>query len=471
MANENILNMEKTSEINDDVKVSLWEKVAYGGGDTACNISLGVINSLITLFYTDYAGISVGIVGMVMLISRVFDGFSDVAMGFITEKVNSKWGKARPWVLWTSVPYFISTVALFFVPADASETFQFIYIFVTYNLVTTVIYTALNLPYSVLGSLMTRNQHERALIAMFRMGMSPFGKILAVTFTMPLIKYFGNDQAAWIKVISMWSGVAFILLIICFVFCKERVKIAAKKEEKVDLKKGIKALFQNKYWIFCLALWALINVHNAVVGMTLPYYCKYILLNDGWVYSVLYTTEFLIFGLGSFGCSLLLKKITKRDMAMYGSILAVIGQALIFLNPSDFNLVWASVIIRSIGVAPMFAVIFGMLADTVEYGQWKTHTRYEGLIFSSASLGSKVGPGLMSALIGALLSFAGYISTTSGVAVQQPESAKNMIMMLYQWGPIGVWVTIGIILYFYKLDNIYDDIMIELKERESRGIL
>lgn len=89
MTNEKVLKMEKNLILeNDDVKVSLWEKIAYGGGDTACNISLGVVNSLITLFYTDYAGISVGIVGMVMLLSRVFDGFSDVAMGFITEKVN-----------------------------------------------------------------------------------------------------------------------------------------------------------------------------------------------------------------------------------------------------------------------------------------------------------------------------------------------------------------------------------------------
>lgn len=471
MVNENVLDMENRTLESDDVKVSLWEKVAYGGGDTAGNISLGVINSLITLFYTDYAGISVGIVGMVMLISRAFDGFSDVAMGFITEKVNSKWGKARPWVLWTSVPYFLSTIALFLVPAHATEMVQFLYIFVTYNLVTTVIFTALNLPYSVLGSLMTRNQHERAVIAMFRMGMSPFGKILAVTFTMPLVKYFGNDQAAWIKVISMWSAVAFILLIICFLFCKERVQISAKKEDKVDLKKGIKALFQNKYWFFCLALWALINVHNAVIGMSLPYYCKYILLDDGWVYSVLYTTEFLIFGLGSFGCTSLLKKMTKRDMAMYGAMLAVLGQALIFINPTDFHWVWATIIIRSIGVAPMFAVIFGMLADTVEYGQWKTHTRYEGLIFSSASLGSKVGPGLMSALIGALLSFAGYISSTSGSGVEQPESAKQMIMGLYEWGPIGVWIVIGVILYFYRLDGIYDDIMLDLKERDLKGVL
>jgi len=457
--------------VDDDVKVSLWEKVAYGGGDTACNISLGVVNSLLTLFYTDYAGISVGIVGMVMLLSRVFDGFSDVAMGFITEKVSSKWGKARPWVLWMALPYFLSTVALFFVPANASGTVQFIYIFVTYNLVTTVIYTALNLPYSVLGSLMTRNQHERGVIAMVRMGMSPLGKILAVTFTLPLIKYFGNDQAAWIKTISMWSAVAFVLLIICFFFCKERVKASANRKGKPDLKRGVKALFKNKYWVYCLLLWALINIHNTIVGMNLPYYCKYILGNDDWMYSVLYTTEFLVLGIGSFFCSLLLRKVSKRDMALGGAILAVVAQLAFFINPYSFNWALITTAVRSVGEAPMFAVIFGMLADTVEYGQWKTHTRYEGLIFSSSSLGSKVGPGLTSALVGGLLAFSGYISSTAGKVMTQPDSAKDMILTLFKWGPVVSWSLIAIILLYYKLDEIYPEIMVELKAREAKGEL
>lgn len=141
----------------DNVKVSVLEKIAYASGDVSCSISFAVITAVLTLFYTDYAGVSIATIGMVMLLSRFFDGASDIAMGFLTEKVKSRHGKARPWILWMSVPYLIAMIALFCVPSKSSETLKFIYIFVTYNLLTTVIFTAINLPYGALGALMTRN--------------------------------------------------------------------------------------------------------------------------------------------------------------------------------------------------------------------------------------------------------------------------------------------------------------------------
>ena len=164
--------------------LNVGTRLAYGCGDTACNIVFGMISTLLTLFYTDYAGVSVVTVGMVMLISRVFDGTSDVIMGFIVSRTNSKWGKARPWIIWMAVPYCISAIALFAVP-QTSDSLQFWYIFITYNLCTTVLYTAINVPYGTLSTMMTRSSHERDLLSIFRMSMAPLGRIIAVTFTMP----------------------------------------------------------------------------------------------------------------------------------------------------------------------------------------------------------------------------------------------------------------------------------------------
>ena len=456
----------------DNVKVSVLEKIAYASGDVSCSISFAVITAVLTLFYTDYAGVSIATIGMVMLLSRFFDGASDIAMGFLTEKVKSRHGKARPWILWMSVPYLIAMIALFCVPSKSSETLKFIYIFVTYNLLTTVIFTAINLPYGALGALMTRNQHERGIIAIFRMGIAPFGKIIAGSLTLPMVQYFGNTQKAFIITITIWSVIGFLLLLFCFFKCKERVIVDREKEEKINLKIGLKSLLKNEYWIFCLVLWALMNIHQTVIGVAMPYYTKYVLSgNPAITYSILFTLEWVILSIGAFICAALLKKYTKRDLALVGSLIAVIGHALIFLNPTDFNWVLIVTIIRSFGEAPLFAVVFGMLADSVEYGQWKTHTRYEGLIYSGASLGSKVGPGLIGGLMGALLSYAVYISTTAETVVQQPESAINMVMILYKWCPIITWVVMAIVLSFYKLDKIYPDIMKELKERESRGEL
>ena len=121
-------------------KLSFAARVSYGCGDTACNVVFGMISTLLTLFYTDYVGVAAAAVGMVMLISRVFDGFSDVVMGLLVERTNSRWGKSRPWILWMAVPYAVSAVLLFTVP-HTTGLVQFLYIFVTYNFYHSLLYS------------------------------------------------------------------------------------------------------------------------------------------------------------------------------------------------------------------------------------------------------------------------------------------------------------------------------------------
>ena len=152
-------------------KLSWLTRIAYGLGDTAQNIVWGAM-SILTFFYTDYAGIDPAMVGLVFLISRCFDGFSDVIMGFIVERTNSKWGKSRPWILWMSVPFALSIVLIYTVP-QGSSALQFAYLFVTYNFCTTVCYTALNLPYGSLSAMMTRISKERDMLSITRMTLSP----------------------------------------------------------------------------------------------------------------------------------------------------------------------------------------------------------------------------------------------------------------------------------------------------------
>ena len=156
-------------------KVSLREQICYGLGDSACNVVYGLCSTLLTFFYTDYVGVNPLTVGMVFLITRVFDGVSDLIMGFITDRTKSKWGKARPWILWMSVPYAVTFVLLFLIPANASNMVQAIYIFVTYNLVNTIVYTALNLPYSTMASLITRDGQSRASTQAIRIFCGPGG--------------------------------------------------------------------------------------------------------------------------------------------------------------------------------------------------------------------------------------------------------------------------------------------------------
>lgn len=300
---------------------------------------------------------------------------------------------------------------------------QSVYIFVTYNFCTTVCYTAINLPYGSLSVMMIRVSSERDMLSVVRMGLSPLGKIIAVTCTTLLVKLFGDDQAAWVKTMMVWAVIALILLLICFINCKETVVIAGKeKAEKVPVGKGLKLLVTNKYFWAVLLLWIFQSVSFSVSGTILPYYCKYIFKNDTWLYSVLYLAEILTMVVCIFLC------------------------------------------------APLNAVVFGMIGDVVEFGQWKTHVRQKSLIFAVGSIGTKVGAGVASAAMTVLMSFAGYISTSSGMATQ-PQSALNMIIQIYKFGSLIVAGGVLIVLLFYKLDKKYADIMKELIDREARGEL
>ena len=449
-------------------KLTWGTRVAYAGGDVACNVIFGMIGTLLTLFYTDYVGISPAVVGMVMLLSRLFDGVSDLVMGVIVENTKSRWGKSRPWILWMSVPYALSAVLLFSVPHTTGMV-QAVYIFVTYNFCTTLCYTALNLPYGSLSAMMTRASSERDMLSVVRMGLSPIGRIMAVRFTLPLVKLFGDDQSAWIKTMSIWAVVALILLVICFAKCKETVVIEAQKNaKKTPLKEGMKALVTNQYFWSVLVLWMLQSVSFGISGTILPYYCKYIFHNDTWMYSALYLTETLVLVACIFLCAPLIRKYGKRNVALVGAYIALGGQLLFFLNPTNFVWLVMSCVMRAIGLAPLNAAVFGMIGDVVEFGQWKTHIRQESLIFAGGSIGTKVGSGVASACMTGLLSMAGYISASAGT-VTQPQQALDMIVNIYKGGPLIVAVIAVITLTLYRLDGKYSSIMLELTQREACG--
>ena len=449
-----------------DVRISMKEKIAYGLGDTSCNIVVGLTTSLLTFFYTDYIGVSVGMVGLIILISRFFDGGSDVVMGLIVDRTKSKYGKARPWVLWASIPYAIGCVLLFTVP-PASSMVQAVYIFITYNFIQTVCYTALNLPYSSLAALMTRNQYERGSINAIRMALSPFGRILATAVTLPLVKLLGNDQRAWILAAAIYGAIALALLLFCFFNTKERVQLTADQADtKVPIGTSLKALFKNKYWALGLLLWAMLSVYMTLSGTSLSYYSKWILGNS-LLTSPLYIAEQVPCIVLTFFIPLALKKISKRNLALAGAVICIVGQIGLIFDDGSFTFAMVSSICRGIGQAPLMGVVFSFIADSVEYGQYKTHLRLEGLIYSAASVGSKLGGGLMSAAFGWILAGAGY----DGLLTVQSETTIRTISALFVWGPIIVWGVTAVILLFHHLEKEYPSIMQELAEREARGEL
>lgn len=153
------------------------------------------------------------------------------------------------------------------------------------------------------------------------------------------------------------------------------------------------------------------------------------------MYSVFYFAEAGTLVAGAMLCPLLLRCFGKRNLSLAGAAVAVAAHAALMLNPNSFAWVLGTSIVRALGEAPLTAVVFGMMGDVVEFGQWKSHIRQEALIFGGGSLGFKIGTGITSAVITSLLDKAGYISST-GLGVNQPATAIQMIQRIYVWGPV-----------------------------------
>ena len=261
-------------------KIHLKEKFSYGLGDVACNVVYALTTSLLIYFYTNVVGISAAMIGTIMLFSRFFDGISDVLIGHLVDRTHSKHGKSRAWILWMMIPYGIAAILLFTVP-PATPIVKGIYVFITYNFCTTVVYTALNLPYATLATLMTRDTDQRAVVNLFRTGMSALGNMVITAITFPLVTRLGDTQQAWIEVSILYAIVSIIMLFICFKNCHERVKEETKTKDgkNVPLWMGIKLCVTNKYFIMFFMLAVFLSFYEAVTGTCNAYYAQYILGN------------------------------------------------------------------------------------------------------------------------------------------------------------------------------------------------
>ncbi|MBM7570575.1 MFS transporter [Aquibacillus albus] len=445
-------------------KIGFTEKLGYGFGDMASNIIVTAATSFLTFFYTNVVGASAAAIGTIMLLSRIFDGATDLGMGVLIDKTKSKHGKARPWILWMAIPMAIITILTFAVPQGWSETGKLVYIAITYNLLF-LVYTAINVPYGTLNSMITQDQHQRSILNLFRMSMALATAIIITNVTMPIVNVFGGGQSGWVIAFAIFSAVGVGLFLITFFTTKERVRPAQLESAStnIPMKEGIKALFKNKYWVIMVIIMVTVFVFFGVITGVTIYYAQYLLGDPGLV--GLLTMVLLIPAVAAmFVLSPILKKFGKRNTMMGGLILIILGSLLMLVNPENLILIYVATALRGIGFAPLVGTIFAMLADTIEYGEWKTGLRTEGLVYSGGSFGTKVGGGLGSALIGWILAAGGFISDGNAT---QPESAIFAIQFMFTWVPIIISAIMLLILPFYKLDKMYPQIVKDLQERNS----
>lgn len=439
------------------------ERFSYGCGDFGCNIIYTAMSAFLMLYYTDYAGVSALAVGTIMMVSRLFDGISDILMGVIVDRTKSRFGKARPWLLRMCIPFAIAGVLLFSVPSSWASTPKLVYVFITYNLVSTVIYTAINVPYSALNALMTQDPYERSVLSIFRNLLATAGTLTINTCTLPLVEYFGDNAPAWTKTFCVLGLLAITAFLINFFGTKERVKPAGAKEgevEDVPFVTGIKALFRNKYWIMMTAMLALFFLMYSVNGGATVYYAKDVLGNRNLVGTIngIFNVVQIV---GMFFIAMLVKKYGKRNVFALGLVLDIIGMLILNFSGGVMSIIVVSSVIRGIGNACGGATMWAMVSDTIDYGEWKTGVRTEGLVNSACSFGYKIGNGIGSALLGLILEIGGYV----GEAATQTASAITSIRVCFIWIPIGVYIAGLVIMKFYHLDKEFAKIIEDLKKR------
>lgn len=432
-------------------EIRFWERFSYGCGDLGCNIIYSAMSSFLLFYYTDYVHVSAGVIGTIMLLSRVFDGITDLIMGIIVDRTKSRFGKCRPWILRMAIPFALAGILLFTVPSGLGNTAKLAYIFITYNLVSSVIYTAINVPYATLNSLITQDQYERSVLSIFRMILATTGTLIITNLTLPLVEFFGNNLSAWTKTFAVFGILAVIVFMITFTGTKERV-VPAKdtKQEKVPFVKGIRLLFQNKYWMMITITLVVIFINYSLNGGAAVYYAKNILHNSDMVGTMNLVANLVQIGV-MFFTAFIIKKIGKRNMLIVGAVIYGLGFAMFGFVGTNMTGIIIACVLKGVGNAGISSCMFAIVSDTIEYGEWKTGYRTEGLINSASSFGFKVGNGLGSAILGWVIGAAG---------------AGTGSEITFIWIPAILCIGQVVVMWFYKLDKEYDGI-VEALEKEG----
>lgn len=454
---------ESTSVKSEFVTVPLREKFAYFLGECgSCGMFYFLTITLSSFFYTDVMHISAVTLGTITIVSRVFDGVTDLIVGSLVDRTHTKWGKARPWVLLSTIPYGVSMVLLYCLPASWTTGRQVAYIAITYNLAVTICYTVENIPWGSLPALMSRDKVQRSQLHACRMLASPLGSAIGVSTALPLITALGGKQKDWITVMTLLAIFGIVCNFVAVALIKERVK-SGDTGERHSSRLDILSAIYNPYWWVAILITLVWNTFMVSTSTLIPYYTKYF-LGDELATTSVNNAETVTMAIFAFSCYWLTKKWDKSSILKYTMIISLLGQALLMLGPITYATIMVGTVVRCVGFGCMGCCMFAMATDAIEYGHWYTGHRAESTTYSAVGIGNKMGVLLGSGIIQLLLGAAGY----DGTLDVQSTSAMNMIEALYLWVPAILAVVTIVIMFFYKLDKKYDGIMRDLQNGKFR---
>ncbi len=427
-------------------KLSVGEKLGYSAGDMAANFIFQTILIFQLSFYTDTFGITAAAAGTMFLVVRFSDAITDPIMGIIADRTNSRWGKFRPWIIFTAVPFGALAVITFTTP-DLGPTGKLVYAYVTYTIMM-IAYTANNLPYSALSGVMTGDPIERTKLSSYRFMAMTAAAIMIQGLALPMVNYFGrgDDALGYQITIAIFATLGVILFAITFFSTKERITPPPK--QKSSIRQDFGDLVHNGPWKAMFVLTIFIFITLAMRGSVMVYYFRHYVEQEG-LFSFFMVSGLLATVVGIILASKMTALFGKRNVfAVAIMITALFTGAFYFLPPHAIEAMFAFEILRQLAYGFTIPLLWAMMGDVADYSEWKNHRRATGVVFSAVVFGLKAGLGFGGALAGWLLAAYGYEAN-----VPQTAQAIQGIIMTSSIYPAITFIIAGACLYFYEIDK------------------
>ena len=470
-------------------KLSVVEKIGYSLGDLAANLVFQTLVTWIAYYYLNIYGLKSEHASMLTLVVGLVAAFAfNPIMGAIADRTNSRWGKFRPWILWTAIPLGVVSLLAFKTP-DFAYQGKVIYAVITYALLL-LLYAANNLPYGALSGVITGDMKERNSLSSYRFVAVMFAQFFVQVFMYNfIIKAGGGTDAEAMKigiskVMTVLAVIGTLMLIICFLTTKER--IIPKPEQKSSLKEDLGDLFQNKPWVIILTVTTLIFITLALKGGSYVYYFEtYVDKAELTAFLEPFKTFLPTFendtslGLGVFnGGGILVGLIGimispwfanrwgKRNVFMASLLIATVFIILFyFFPPKSIAIIFAAQVLHGFFYGINTPILWTMIADVADYSEWKNNRRATAIIFSAMMVGLKAGLSIGSSLVSWILGRYGYVPQSTSGQTEAAITGTKMLVSIYPAIPFLLAIAL---LFFYEINKKMEvQIETELKQRRS----
>lgn len=444
-----------------------YNKLGYGSGDLAGNMVYAFLSSFVMLYLTNTVGLNPGIIGTLIMVSKLFDGVSDIFFGAMIDKTKSKLGKARPWMLYAYIGCAVTLVANFAIPASLGRTAQYAWFFIAYTMLNAVFFTANNIAYASLVTFCTRNSKERVEMGSFRFIFAFSTSLIIQSVTVQFVRALGNGASAWKTVAIIYAVIGLIVNTLSVFSIKElpEEELAKDKdqEEKYSLIEAAKLLVSNKYYLMICGTYVCQQIYSAMLNMGI-YYMIYILKNED-----LYSVFSWAINIPVIIAMCITPMLVERMKGLYrmnlaGYILGTAGRVGVIIAGymGSVPLMIAFTAVAALGMAPWQGDMGAVVASCSEY-TWLTKGKHiDGTMYSCTSFGTKIGGGIGVALCGWLLDISGFVKTSA----VQPTSCINMLHVMYLWIPMLLSLCITFIMSRMNVEGANEKLRAQMESAE-----